>query len=96
MPEAQNLPAVLSVLDLLTEDELHQLNEIIVARLRLMQQIRSHGQMMNFHLGQRVHFTSSTGELIRGFIKSHNRKSVTIITDTGIPWRVAPGFLQPD
>ena len=37
-----NLPAVLSVLDRLTEDELVQLNHVVVQRLRLMRQIRSH------------------------------------------------------
>jgi hypothetical protein len=91
-----NLPKVLSVLDLLTEEELVQLNHVIVARIRLMQQIRSHGQMMNFRLGQRVRFTSSSGQLVRGVITRHNRKSVTLIADDGMQWRVSPGMLQAD
>ena len=93
--ELPNLPRVLSVLDLLTEEELVQLNHVIIARLRLMQQIRSHGQMMNFRIGQRVHFTSADGQLIRGIVKSHNRKSVTVLTETQLAWRVSPGLLRP-
>src|SRR4051812_18766706 len=92
----ENLPRVLSVLELLTEEELVQLNRMIVARLRLMQQIRAHGTMMNFRLGQRVKFTSASGELVRGVISRHNQKSVTVVTDTGTQWRVAPGLLEAE
>ncbi|MGH8175362.1 MAG: hypothetical protein ACREV5_03755 [Steroidobacter sp.] len=91
----ENLPRILSVLDLLTEEELVQLNHIIVQRLRLMQQIRAHGQMVNFHVGQSVRFTSSAGQVVRGVISRHNRKSVTVVTSEGAQWRVAPGLLQP-
>ena len=91
-----NLPKVLSVLDLLTEEELVQLNRIIVARIRLMQQIKAHGQMMNLRLGQRVRFTTAAGQLVRGTISRHNRKSVTVITDDGHQWRVSPSLLQVD
>ena len=94
--EDTDLPAVLSVLDRLTEEELVQLNHVIVARLRLMQQIRSHNQMMNFRIGQAVRFTTVTGQVIRGRIKSLNRKSVTVFSDTSGTWRVAPALLQPD
>jgi hypothetical protein len=95
-PDSPNLPKILSVLDLLTEDELAQLNHIIIQRLRLMQQIRAHGAMMTLRIGQRVHFTSSTGQLVRGIITRHNRKSVSLVTDDGRQWRVAPQFIQPD
>jgi hypothetical protein len=91
----ENLPKVLSVLDLLTEQELTQLNHIVVARLRLMQQIRAHGQMMNFRLGQRVSFTNAAGQPVQGVVTRHNRKSVTILTDCGHEWRVSPSLLQP-
>jgi hypothetical protein len=92
----ENLPKVLSVLDQLTEEELVQLNRVIVARLRLMQQIKAHGQMMNLRLGQRVRFTAAAGQLVRGTISRHNRKSVTVITDDGHQWRVSPSLLQAD
>jgi hypothetical protein len=90
-----NLPKVLSVLDRLTEEELVQLNHVVIERLRLIQQIRSHGQMMNFRLGQRVQFNNASGQMLRGVITRYNRKSVTVIADDGIQWRIAPGLLQP-
>lgn len=90
------LPRVLSVLDQLTEEELSHLNHVIVARLRLMQQIREHGRMMNLHVGQSVRFTTSGGQLIRGVVARHNRKSVTVVTPEGGQWRVSPSLLQPE
>jgi hypothetical protein len=92
--EQANLPRVLSVLEMLTEEELVQLNQVVVARLRLMQQIQAHGRMMNFRLGQRVKFTTPAGELVRGMLSRHNKKSVTVVTDAGAQWRVAPGLLE--
>lgn len=99
MPEAigtDHLPRVLSVLDMLTEEELVQLNHIIVERLRLMHQIKAHGAMMNFRIGQRVRFTNPAGQVIRGVLTRHNRKSVTIVTDDGHQWRVGPSMIQQD
>ena len=91
-----DLPAVLSALERLTEEELVQLNHIIVARLRLMREIKSHDKMMQFRLGQSVKFTAASGETIHGVVKSHNRKSVTVISQTQGIWRVSPAFLEPD
>jgi hypothetical protein len=94
-PDAPNLPKVLSVLDQLTEEELVQLNRVVVARLRLMQQIREHGHMIEFRLGQPVEFTDSAGRLLRGVVARHKRKSVTVVTGDGMQWRVAPSLLRP-
>jgi hypothetical protein len=91
----ENLPRILPVLDLLTEAELLQLNHVIVHRLRLIQQIRAHGEMMNLRIGQSVQFTASSGQVVRGVIARHNRKSVTVVTPDGHHWRVSPGLLAP-
>ena len=52
--------------------------------------------MVNLRLGQRVRFTASTGDEVRGVVTRHNRKSVTIVTDAGVQWRVSPGFVRTD
>ena len=44
-------------IDRLSEAELIDLNRRIVERLRMMQTLRSHQQMMKFSVGQRVRFT---------------------------------------
>ena len=92
---SRNLPRVLSALELLTEEELVQLNRIVIARLRLMQEIRAHGRMMDFQLGQSVQFTDPSGRIFRGVVSRHNRKSVTVVTGDGMHWRVSPSLLRP-
>jgi hypothetical protein len=92
--QSNNLPRILSVLDLLTEEELSQLNHMVVQRLRLMQQIRAHGQMANLRIGQTVTFPDSAGRTVRGTLTRYNRKSVTVVTPDGMQWRVSPGLLQ--
>ena len=93
--DTENLPKVLAVLELLTEEELVHLNHVIVERLRLMQQIRHHDHIIQFRIGQSVRFTDATGRTIRGIVARHNRKSVTVVTPDGHQWRVSPQLLQP-
>ena len=92
--DADNLPRVLAVLDLLTEEELVHLNHVVVERLRLMQQIRHHDKIIQFRIGQSVLFADATGRTIRGVVSRHNRKSVTVVTSDGHQWRVSPQLLQ--
>jgi hypothetical protein len=92
--DTENLPRVLAVLDLLTEEELVHLNHVIVERLRLMQQIHHHDKIIQFRIGQPVRFTDSAGRTVRGVVARHNRKSVTVVTADGHQWRVSPQFLE--
>ena len=81
-------------IDGLTEAELIDLNRRIVERLRLMQQVRAHRQMLEFRIGDRVAFRADgPGGLVEGMLTRYNRKSVTVITDDGHQWNVAPGLL---
>jgi len=43
-------------IDALTEAELIDLNNRIVERLRFLSQMRAHGQMLQFKIGDRVSF----------------------------------------
>lgn len=43
-------------IDKLTEEELIDLNHRIVERLRMIRELRAHGAMMNFRIGERVVF----------------------------------------
>jgi hypothetical protein len=80
-------------IDGLTEDELIELNQKVVARLRFLREMRSHVQMLDFRIGERVRFRPEGQPEVFGFITRYNKKSVTIIADNGGHWRVHPGFL---
>lgn len=81
-------------IDKLTEEELIDLNNRIVARLRFLNQMRAHSQMLDFRIGNRVTFQPDGRPQLSGIITRYNRKTVTVITDGGQHWNVAPGLLR--
>lgn len=83
-------------IDRLSEIELIELNNKIVARLRFMSDMRSHAHMLKFRIGDRVQFSADGRPMIRGVVTRYNRKTVTVITDQGEHWNVAPRFINRD
>jgi hypothetical protein len=80
-------------IDELTEAELIELNIKIVERLRFLAQMRAHAAMMQFNIGDRVSFKPPDRPLVTGVLIKYNKKSVTVISDEGQRWNVAPGLL---
>ena len=81
-------------IDELTEPELVDLNRRIVERLRSLQQMRAHKQMLAFKIGDRVAFRTDGRGTVEGMLTRYNRKSVTVITDDGQQWNVSPALLS--
>jgi hypothetical protein len=81
-------------IDKLTEPELVDLNHRIVERLRFLRQMRAHKQMLEFKIGDRVTFEADGHGTVEGMLTRYNRKSVTVITDDGHHWNVAPALLS--
>lgn len=78
----------------LTEAELIDLNNRIVERLKLLHQMRAHTQMLEFKIGDRVAFQSEGRPVVVGMLTRYNRKTVTVISDRGERWNVAPRLLR--
>lgn len=81
-------------IDKLTEPELIDLHNRVVARLKFLSQMRAHAHMLKFSIGERVSFQPDGRPLLTGIIAKYNRKSVTVITENGQQWNVAPAFLR--
>jgi hypothetical protein len=81
-------------IDRLTEAELIDLNNRIVERLRFLTQMRAHGQMLQFKIGDRVSFQPEGHPIVLGMLTRYNRRTVTVITDSGQRWNVAPTLLR--
>ena len=81
-------------IDRLTEAELIDLNRRIVERLKFLSQMRAHAQMLDFSIGDRVSFDADHYGPVSGVIVKYNRKTVTILTADGQPWRVSPSLLR--
>jgi hypothetical protein len=81
-------------IDRLSEADLIHLNHRIVERLRFLEQMRAHAQMLEFRVGDRVCFQSGGHGVVEGMLTRYNRKTVTVIADDGRQWNVSPGLLR--
>jgi hypothetical protein len=81
-------------IDQLTEAELIDLNHRIVERLRFLHQMRAHVEMLEFKIGDRVTFQPPGQGHLEGMLTRYNKKTVTVITDTGQQWNVSPALLS--
>jgi hypothetical protein len=81
-------------IDQMTESDLIDLNHRIVARLRFLRQLDAHSSMLEFRIGERVTFNPDGRPPVTGMITRYNKKTVSILTDDGQRWNVAPQFLE--
>ena len=81
-------------IDKLSEEQLIDLTQRIVERLRFLNQMRAHSQMLDFRIGERVTFQPEGRQPLAGILVRYNRKTVTVITDAGQHWNLSPGLLR--
>lgn len=81
-------------IDTLSEAELVDLNHRIVERLRFMNQMRAHRNMLEFKIGDRVMFQSDRMETVSAVLIRYNKKTVTVLANDGRRWNVSPGLLR--
>src|ERR1700722_16931078 len=81
-------------IDKLTEAELVDLNHRIVARLRMLNQMRAHADMLEFKIGDRVVFQPSGQVQVEGMLTRYNKKTVVVIAEDGRQWNVSPHLLS--
>jgi len=79
----------------LSEDDLRFVNRLVVDRLKLLAQARSTALLADFHVGQRVCFTTPEGRTVAARVECLNKKTASVVTDDGDRWNVAPAFLTP-
>jgi len=82
-------------IDTLTVEELVALNQRIVERLKYLESLQTYKDMMVFNIGSRVSFESTRGERQLGTLVKFNRKTVTVMTDSGQRWNISPHLLSP-
>ena len=83
-------------IDNLSEKELVELNHRIVERLKFLESMRTHADMMAFNVGEKVSFVPSGRNKIIGVLVKYNKKTVTILTEDGQKWNVSPHLLSKE
>lgn len=81
-------------IDNLSHDQLVDLNNRVVARLRFLDQMRAHSAMLDFSIGEQVSFHPPGHPVLMGVITKYNQKTVTVIASNGQQWKVSPSHLQ--
>ncbi len=83
-------------IDGLSYDELLDLNDRIIARLKHLDAADTIEAMMKLTLGSRVCFDSGKHGMQVGTLIKFNQKTVTVLTDDGRRrWKVSPQMLSP-
>lgn len=81
-------------IDHLSEEELAELNHRVVERLRFLESLHNHREMLQFSIGEKVSFEPPGRGRQIGTLVRYNKKSVTVITDGGQKWTVSPHLLS--
>ena len=81
-------------IDKLTEDELIELNHRVVERLKFLESFHAHNEMMQFTPGEQVSFKPSGKERLIGTLVKFNKKTVTVISESGQKWNISPHLLS--
>ena len=81
-------------IDSLNYEELIELNHKIVERLKFLESMHTHHEMIQFSPGEKVSFEPSGRERQFGTLVKYNKKTVTVITETGERWNVSPHLLS--
>lgn len=82
-------------IDQLSIEELETLNHRIVERLKFLDAVQAHRDMMALNIGAKVSFESPRHGRQVGTVVKFNRKTATVISDDGLRrWKVPPGMLS--
>ncbi len=81
-------------IDNLTYEQLLKLNHQVVERLKFMDSMHTHNEMMQFSPGDKVTFEPHNRERQIGTLVKFNKKTVTVLTEDGQSWNVAPHLLS--
>ena len=81
-------------IDKLTEKELIELNHRIVERLKFLESMHAHQEMMQFKLGEQVSFEHPRHGRQVGALIKYNKKTVSIVTEAGQQWNVSPHLVS--
>ena len=81
-------------IDTLSEKELIELHHKIVERLKFLESMRVHAEMMAFNIGEKVSFSPPGRGEVTGILVKYNKKTVTVLTEDGQKWNVSPHLLE--
>lgn len=80
-------------IDKLSVGDLMDLNRRIVERIKFLDSIHSYNEMLKFNPGDKVSFEPPGRGRLLGTLIKYNQKTVSILTEDGHRWNVAPSLV---
>ncbi|MCX4025095.1 hypothetical protein H0A36_27760 [Endozoicomonas sp. SM1973] len=81
-------------IDSLSYEELIKLNQQIVERLKFLDTVHTQKEMMQFFTGDQVSFQSSGRGRQVGIVVKCNKKTITVLAESGEKWNISPQLLS--
>ncbi len=82
-------------IDTLSREELVELNDRVIERLKYLDTVHAQQAMMTLNIGSQVSFDSPRHGRVFGTVIKFNRKTVVVLTEDRIQWRIPPDILTP-
>ena len=82
-------------IDTLSREELVELNDRVIERLKYLDTVHAQQAMMTLNIGSQVSFDSSRHGRVFGTVIKFNRKTVVVLTEDRVQWRIPPDILTP-
>lgn len=82
-------------IDTLSREELVELNDRVIERLKYLDTVHAQQAMMTLNIGSQVSFDSPRHGRVFGTVIKFNRKTVVVLTEDRVQWRIPPDILTP-
>ena len=82
-------------IDDLSREELVELNDRVIERLKYLDAVYAQRSMMTLNIGSQVSFDSSRQGRVFGTVIKFNRKSIVVLTEDHVQWRIPPDIVTP-
>ena len=82
-------------IDTLSREELVELNDRVIERLKYLDTMHAQQAMMTLNIGSQVSFDSPRHGRVFGTVIKFNRKTVVVLTEDRVQWRIPPDILTP-
>jgi hypothetical protein len=82
-------------IDTLSREALVELNDRVIERLKYLDTVHAQQAMMTLNIGSQVSFDSPRHGRVFGTVIKFNRKTVVVLTEDRVQWRIPPDILTP-
>ena len=78
----------------LSRKELVELNRRVVERIKELDADQTTDCMKGFSIGDKVSFEPPSGDPVKGMVIKKNKKTISVLDDSGHKWNVPPSYLK--